>query len=374
MANLLGCTMYVLLILNVGSYVARSESSVEKLSHTARMLKAPMSKSKKSLPPWKLIWRDEFKGAAVDTTKWSYQLSNGVQYGPYMMGWGNNEWQWYTSDPANIRVTGGRLLIRPKRWGDDVLLNQTLLEQRLPDCYNVCKERCDSTGSNPPWLGECIWSCSATRFGCRYTSARVRTYKKFSVGPVGNNSSVRIVARMKLPKGTGLWPAFWLLPEDGATDECSGCGTYGGWPASGEIDIMEAANDMTKVFGTVHFNQYSNWTYISAGKEVNTSASTGWHNYEIVWSKNSMQWFYDGVEFGRTYSRNAMRDGWFTEGTEKSAPFNKKFHILINLALGGGFVEGDLGRSVTAEDLDATLRQPPSTISYSVDFVRAYVR
>ena len=84
----------------------------------------------------------------------------------------------------------------------------------------------------------------------RYTSARVRTFGKFSVAPGAAHPAVRIEARIRLPEGgPGVWPAFWMLPSEGATDGCSGCGRYGNWAASGEIDIMEASGAMTKVRG-----------------------------------------------------------------------------------------------------------------------------
>jgi beta-glucanase (GH16 family) len=95
---------------------------------------------------------------------------------------------------------------------------------------------------------EAVHDPSATTVpGKYYTSARVRTLGKYSIGPSGPNPVIKVEARIKLPGGLGLWPAFWMLPSDGSIAGCSGCGRHGGWPSSGEIDIMEAANAMRSV-------------------------------------------------------------------------------------------------------------------------------
>lgn len=83
--------------------------------------------------------------------------------------------------------------------------------------------------------------------GRPYTSAKVRTYGKFAVGPSSEHPVVKVEARIKVPAGPGLWPAFWMLPEDGASPYCSGQGQHGGWAASGEVDVMETGNDARMV-------------------------------------------------------------------------------------------------------------------------------
>lgn len=88
-------------------------------------------------------------------------------------------------------------------------------------------------------------AASAIR-GQPFTSARVRTAGKFAVVPTAT-STIRIEARIKVPQGLGLWPAFWLLPEEGSSASCSGCGRHGTWAASGEIDVMEVANNAMQV-------------------------------------------------------------------------------------------------------------------------------
>lgn len=123
-----------------------------------------------------------------------------------LQGWGNNEKQWYTDLPQNLRVDSGNLVL------------------------------------------SAVWDPSAAAIRDQpLTSARIRTFGKHSFGPSPTHPLVKIEARIKLPSGLGLWPAFWMLPADDATASCSGCGRHGVWAASGEIDIMEVANDATQV-------------------------------------------------------------------------------------------------------------------------------
>ena len=142
---------------------------------------------------WSLVWSDEFDGDALDLDKWSYQLGDGCAEG--ICGWGNGEFQNYTASPENISVGDGTLTI-------------------------TARQQVTGTDSS-------------------YTSARIRTLGK------GDWTYGRFEVRAKLPTGQGLWPAIWLLfSED----------TYGGWAASGEIDIMEAiGSEPGEVFGTLHY-------------------------------------------------------------------------------------------------------------------------
>ena len=135
-----------------------------------------------------LVWSDEFDGPTVDPANWEFMIGNGAEYG--IPGWGNNELQYYTSRAQNVYVSGGALHIVARR-----------------ESYA----------------------------GYEYTSARLRTMnrREFLYG--------RIEARMILPSGQGLWPALWMLPTNSP---------YGGWAASGEIDIMESVNIPTRVYGT----------------------------------------------------------------------------------------------------------------------------
>ena len=153
---------------------------------------------------WKLVWSDEFTGDRLDETKWDYQIGNGVRYG--VTDWGNNEAEYYSED--NVTVSHGTLKIEAKR------------EE----------------------LG-----------GKSYTSGRIRTLADPKEDGTGRETLFstkygRIEARMKLPTGTGLWPAFWLLPDPNGN-------TYGNWAASGEIDIMEARGRIPdETSGTISYN------------------------------------------------------------------------------------------------------------------------
>ena len=138
---------------------------------------------------WNLVWRDEFDGSSIDSSKWEHEVN--------AWGGGNNELQYYTASSANSRVIDGKLIIEAR------------------------------AGS---YTGD-----EGTR---DYTSARLRTLNK------GDWLYGRVEGRIKLPTGQGLWPAFWMLPTDWV---------YGGWAASGEIDIMElVGHEPSTVHGTLH--------------------------------------------------------------------------------------------------------------------------
>lgn len=151
--------------------------------------------------------------------------------------------------------------------------------------------------------------------GRNYTSARLITKNKkdFLYG--------RIEVRAKLPAGTGTWPAIWMLPIDWA---------YGDWPKSGEIDIMEhVGKDLNVVHFTIHTAAY-NWTNNSDKSSSKTiaTATTDFHIYRMDWTPTSIKGFFDGVQ---VFTFN-------NEGTDYTKwPFDKKFHLLLNLAIGGNW-------------------------------------
>ena len=237
------------------------------------------------------VWADEFEGNSVDTNNWEFMLGDGTSYG-LPSGWGNWELQYY--QPENARVENGNLII-------DV------------------KEETVSTFN--------------------YTSARLRTMGKadFTYG--------RIEARMKIPSGQGIWPAFWMLPTDGF---------YGGWAASGEIDIMEAVNDMSTVHGTLHYggswpnNVYSGKAYQKNGVDF----SQDFHVYAVEWENGEIRWYVDDDHY-------ATQHFWWSESQPYPAPFDKDFHILLNVAVGGAWPGNP----------DATTVFPQQMV---VDYVRVY--
>jgi beta-glucanase (GH16 family) len=193
-------------------------------------------------------------------------------------GGGNNELQIYTDRKENVRVTGGNLILEARR--DNASIAGT------------------------------------TR---QYSSGRVRTKNR------GDWKYGRIEVRAKLPAGAGLWPAIWMLP----TDE-----KYGGWARSGEIDIMEfRGQNANEILGTLHYGDA--WPRnTSSGKEYKLpegNFTDAFHTFAIEWRAGQIQWFVDG-KLVQTQSK------WSTTGGAFPAPFDQKFHLLLNLAVGGGFV------------------------------------
>lgn len=258
---------------------------------------------------YSLVWSDEFNGAALDRTKWNYQT--GTQdnyygnYGPQY--WGNNELQYYT-DGGNVAVKDGSLEITARR----------------------------------------------ERMGDRdFTSARIvtRDLASWTFGYVE--------ARMKLPKGNGMWPAFWMLPQP--PDHSSSTNEYGGWAANGEIDIMEAKGRlMNKVDTTIHFG--GSWpenTY-STNETTLSSDIDEWHTYAIEWTADYLRWVVDGET--AFYLDNNQ---WYTTSSSApSAPFDKPFYILFNFAVGGSYDPAGTDAMLAANTF--------SSATMYVDYVRVF--
>lgn len=230
---------------------------------------------------YSLVWSDEFDGTSLNTSNWTYEIGTGSS------GWGNNELEYYTNRPENISVSNGELRITARR-----------------ENYN----------------------------GSSYTSARIKTQglRSFKYG--------RIEARIKLPKGQGLWPAFWMLGSNF---------TSVGWPNCGEIDIMEHVNNENNVHGTIHWDVNGYASYGTASHSVDVSQ---YHVYSIEWDEQSIKWFVDGVQYLEANIANNIN------GTDE---FHKNFFLLLNLAVGGNW-PGSPNSSTPF----------PSTMA--VDYVRVY--
>ena len=230
---------------------------------------------------YRLVWRDEFNGASLDTAKWGYQTGikdiYGSSVGPDY--WGNSELQYYTEDA--VSVADGSLKI-------------TATKQQQ--------------GDRP------------------YTSGRILTRDKasFTYG--------YFEARMKTPTGSGMWPAFWMLPQPSSPANSEN--EYGGWPANGEIDIMEAKGRLeNKVDTTLHFGKaWDAHDYVT--KETTLSSNTDeWHTYAVDWTADAISWFVDGQKV-----LTVTKDRWWSQDVSnqgKSQPFDKPFYIIFNLAVGG---------------------------------------
>ncbi|MDB5229500.1 MAG: hypothetical protein JWN76_305 [Chitinophagaceae bacterium] len=223
-----------------------------------------------------LVWSDEFSGTTVNTGNWVFETGGG--------GWGNNEKQYYQA--SNATVSNGTLVITAKK---------------------------QQVGSNA------------------YTSARMKTAGKhqFTYG--------RIEARIKLPLGQGLWPAFWMLGAN--------IGTVG-WPQCGETDIMEHINTDNIIHGTIHW--YNNGHASYSGTISSTPAN--YHVYTVEWDSAAIRWYVDGVKYHEANILNNIN------GTDE---FHKPFFILLNMAVGGDWP----GQTIDNTKLPASMY---------VDYVRVY--
>lgn len=256
----------------------------------------------------KLIWNDEFDGDSLDTTKWSYQYGTGSQYG--LDGWGNSEEQYYTDREENVKVEDGKLII-------------TAIKEESP--YE----------------------------GKPYTSGRIRTVTDEDEVLFATTYG-RAEARIRMPKGEGLWPAFWMLPADPSI--------YDQWASSGEIDIMEARGRLPQVIGgTLHYGK--NWpNNVYKGEEYTFPEGTDitdFHVYSVEWEPGVIRWYVDEECYYST-------EQWFATGKEGAAeftypaPFDVPFYILLNMAVGGTF------------DPSANLDNAEFPATMEVDFVRVY--
>jgi beta-glucanase (GH16 family) len=219
---------------------------------------------------WHLVWSDEFEGEQLDAEKWSCMTGDGTEYG--IPGWGNNELEYYREE--NVQVSGGNLVITAKQ---------------------------ESFG------------------GKQYTSGRIRTKDK------GDWTYGRIEFRAKMPVGKGLWAAVWMLP----TKEF-----YGGWAASGEIDIMEyLGHETDKVYGTLHYGGAWPNNRSSGGYCTTDSLSFGenFHDFAMEWEEGEFRWYVDDNKY------LIKSSGWFSSAASFPAPFNRDFHLLVNMAVGGNW-------------------------------------
>ncbi len=250
---------------------------------------------------WALVWSDEFDGTAIDAAKWEHEVN--------CWGGGNNEDQCYVSDAKNSFV-------------EDGMLHLVALD--------------DSPSG--PIAGPENDPTVVTR---GHSSARLRTLNR------GDFRYGRVEARMRLPFGQGLWPAFWMLPTDSV---------YGGWAASGEIDIMEAVNlgpDDNVVYGTLHYG--GAWPDNTSSGSSTTPSGNAWetfHVYAIEWEEGEIRWFVDDRHY-------LTQTDWRSDGGEYPAPFDQRFHLLLNVAVGGNWPGPP----------DTTTTFPQELV---VDYVRVY--
>ncbi|MDX1694340.1 MAG: family 16 glycosylhydrolase [Ketobacteraceae bacterium] len=244
---------------------------------------------------WHLVWRDEFDGARIDPAKWEHEVNG--------WGGGNNELQYYTARPENSYQSGGTLKIVARQ-----------------ESY---------TGPD------------GTR---NYTSARLRTLNK------GDWLYGRFEIRARMPHGQGLWPAIWMLPTDWV---------YGGWAASGEIDIMEAVNLQAgggnDIHGTLHYGgPWPDNVHSGTGFTPSASVVNEFHTYAVEWEPGEIRWYVDGQHY------QTQREWWSSAGAYP-APFNQRFHLILNVAVGGNWPGSPDGGTRFPQVME-------------VDYVRVYQR
>lgn len=229
-------------------------------------------------PDWKLVWSDEFNYTGLpDTSSWGNEVG-------FIR---NNELQYYTQHRIeNSSVQEGNLLIIGR------------------------KELYDSAG---------------------YTSASITTdgKKSWTYG--------RIEARMKLPKGQGMWPAFWMLGQNIHQV---------GWPRCGEIDIMEHINNEDILYGTLHWHDEE---HVSSGGRIPCTVNE-FHDYSVEWANDSIKWFLDGVQYHSVCIKDSINS---------TAELHKPHYIILNLAIGGEW----------PKDPDETTQFPDTVF---VDYVRVF--
>lgn len=252
--------------------------------------------------------------------------------------------QVYTTWEENAVVEGGALILKARH---ETGTQAAQLQQ-------VCESSCNDAA--------CKQQCASVQF----SSARLRTAGKFSVGPgSGGFSTIKISARVKVDPGAGLWPALWMLPEDQSLARCSGCGKYGKWARSGEIDIFESSNDMLIAKSTIHYGDFwPNNVEYGGSAPMNPGE---WQTISMTWQKKQIQWYLNGRFMQSALSGNGTTNGWFSAGaTDPDAPFDSKFHLLVNLAVGGGYTG-----NIPPEAAAATLSVPKTM---HIDWIRVYGR
>ncbi|MCL2603876.1 MAG: family 16 glycosylhydrolase [Defluviitaleaceae bacterium] len=260
---------------------------------------------------WRLVWSDEFDGDALDLGVWEVMTGTGAQFG--LTGWGNDEAQYYHAD--NVTVADGMLRIEAR-----------------------------SENRSSPTEGR-----------RSYTSGRIRSTGTPGIGEGVSFLYGRVEARIKLPAGNGMWPAFWMLPTDSP---------YGGWPMGGEIDIMEAMGRFPgRSSSAIHFgtewpgNTYTHNVYnFPEGQSI-----TDFNVYAVEWEPGRIRFY---VNDTLTWTQT----GWWSRHPDEEAnfpfpaPFDQPFHILLNLAVGGGF-DPQGSQNMNTFDFPAAMY---------VDYVRVY--
>lgn len=292
---------------------------------------------------WNLLWHDEFSSKRIDRKKWSFMIGDGCDLG--ICGWGNNEHQFYTNSENNAYVESGRLILKArKETGEDLRALSRLCSKHCRS-NDACKAKCDNLSG--------------------ISSARIRSLGKFSVFPgYKGYDAIKISLKFKVSAADGIWAAAWMLP-DTSNSSCSGCGKYGPWSASGEIDIFEGVNTMREALGTLHYG--GSWPDNLSWGGKTAMNPRKWNTMSLIWRKDSMEWYFNQKLMHRASSGRGTRNGWFSTSNKSStySPFDTPFHILLNLAVGG-----HLTGNVDLQQAQRTLENGSKTMH--IDYVRVY--
>ncbi len=217
-----------------------------------------------------LTWEDNFDvNGAPDASRWTFDIGDGTAQG--IPGWGNGELQYYTDRAENVVIEDGMLKI-------------TAVQEQFE--------------------------------GAGYTSARIKTQGLFT------QTYGRFEARIKLPWGQGIWPAFWMLGDDAGGSIV--------WPQIGEIDIMEnRGSEPTITHGSVHGPGYSGGSAITKSYELtNDRFDTNFHVFGIEWGPNYINYYVDDVLYNQITPGDVTGEWVFNDNP---------FYIILNVAVGGSF-------------------------------------
>ncbi len=242
---------------------------------------------------WQLVWSDEFDGpdgSAPDPAKWSFVVEGN--------GFGNQELEYYTARPENTHVEKGHLVI-------------TARKERFTGPDGVTRE---------------------------YTSGRINSQKQFE------QQYGRFEARIRIPKGQGIWPAFWMLGSDIGK---------AGWPTCGEIDIMEnVGHELGKVHGSLHGPGYSGTNPLTAAYSLPKGKrfADDFHLYAVEWEPGVIRFYVDDALYETQTPGSIPHKQWV---------FDHPFYLLLNVAVGGGWPGNP----------NASTEFPASMV---VDYVRVY--
>lgn len=219
-------------------------------------------------PGFALVWADEFNTGSLDNASWTVEGGDGC---PTICGWGNNELEYYTGRPENLFFQDGKLIIEARK-----------------ESFS----------------------------GKNYTSSKIvsRGKKVFKYG--------RVDIRAKLPKGKGIWPALWMLPQNNV---------FGGWPTSGEIDIMElVGHEPNKAYATVHYGPGPGSTTINRAYTLTGGATYNdeFHVFSLEWKQDQLKFYVDNNLYSTVNKVDIGAMTW---------PFNEDFFFIFNLAVGGNW-------------------------------------